>query len=69
MHHTPPPEDFLVIHCKGRCGKWFTVTFPQLYQRLVDSGIKSVTEFRNTFVCNECEARFIILIEAKKEEP
>ena len=62
MHHAPPMEDCIIIHCKGRCGKFQTLVFSQLRQILTHHQL-SLHEYMNSYVCTECEAKFVVMIE------
>jgi hypothetical protein len=63
MHHLPPPEDFAVIHCRGRCKKFCAIPLDELSEKVEEYGHNSLDSFREAYVCSECESRFIVLIE------
>jgi hypothetical protein len=64
-----PPEDFLVIYCRGRCGKYQTHAFSELIISLRNWG-QTLNDFRNGYVCSECDRSFVVLIETlnRKED-
>jgi hypothetical protein len=62
MHHPAPMEDCIIIHCKGRCGKFQTLVFSQLRATLMRHEL-SLYQYMNTYVCIECEAHFVAMIE------
>jgi hypothetical protein len=62
MHHPPPPDDYVVVHCRGRCSKYKIITFPDLVATLKLYQI-SLLDFRNSYICLECESRFVVMIE------
>jgi hypothetical protein len=69
MHHPPPLEDCIIVYCKGRCNNFRTIPFSELRFLLRAFGYASLTEFRNAYVCLQCESRFIVLVENLPAQP
>lgn len=67
MDHDPP-EDVVILRCKGYCGSQIAIPLERLPLTMRAAGYKSIIEFSRSFRCSHCDSTLDWMIETAAVE-